>query len=73
MLRHWHQRFGVELVAVEGNTEFVVTWPPQTRADALEFAWQYLAYSDGAYDLCNTHSVIDLAASFLDAPVMLAW
>lgn len=43
MLRYWHRRFGGELVAIDTNTEFAVTRPPQTRADALEFARRYVA------------------------------
>jgi hypothetical protein len=74
ILHYWHDRYGVDLVAISGaTTEFAVARPPRTRPEALAVAWDYVQYNDGDYDLYGAETLTDLAASLIAAPVWLAW
>lgn len=74
ILRHWHDRYGAEIVAMTGRTaEFAVARPPRTRIEALALAWEYFLYNDGYYDLYHADNLTELAASLIGASVWLAW
>ncbi|MBU2665948.1 DUF4253 domain-containing protein [Actinoplanes bogorensis] len=74
ILRYWHERFGAELVSLTGTTaEFAVARPPATRLEAAAFAWEYMAYNDGAYDFYFADTLTELAGSLQDAPVWRMW
>lgn len=65
VLRHWHQRYGAELVCLERSAlELLVARPPRTEMEALAFAWEYATYSDGM-DLYQADAIPDLAASLI--------
>ncbi|MGI5175490.1 DUF4253 domain-containing protein [Dactylosporangium sp. CA-152071] len=74
ILKHFHARYGAELVAMTGTTaEFTVKWPPRDRAGALRLAAEYRVYNDGEYDYYGADTLTDLAVSLSHATVWRAW
>lgn len=74
ILRHFHARYGAELVAMTDTTaEFAVAHPPRDRAGAIELAWQYRMYNDGEYDYYFADTLTDLAVSLSGADVWRVW
>jgi hypothetical protein len=75
VLRHWGERYGLELVCfAESSLEFLVNRPPRTQDEALAFAWEYATYSPDSVDaLYYADTLADLAGSLLDAPIVVAW
>jgi hypothetical protein len=75
ILRHWHQRYGAELVCMTAtNVELAIARPSRTRPDALAFAWEYASYCpDGVDAVYRADDIVELAASLVDADVVLAW
>lgn len=74
-LRHWHQRHGLDVVAMAPDAmEFTVSRPPRTRRDALAFAWEYAAYcADGFDAVYEAETDVGMAACLIDAEVVRAW
>jgi hypothetical protein len=74
ILRYWNEKYGAEVVAMTAETvELHLAKPPATRAEALELAWEYELYNDGAYDRYLADDLRELAAGLLDNEVLLAW
>lgn len=75
ILRHWHNRYGAALVCMTAtNAELALTRPPRTRPDALAFAWEYASYCQDSVDaIYQADDLAELAASLLDAEVVIAW
>jgi hypothetical protein len=75
ILRHWHDRYGAALVCMSAtNAELAITRPPRTRPDALAFAWEYASYCQDSVDaIYQADDLADLAASLIDAEVVIAW
>jgi hypothetical protein len=75
ILRHWHHRYGAELVCMTAtNAELAITRPPRTRTDALAFAWEYANYCQDSVDaVYRADDLAGLAASLIDAEVVVAW
>lgn len=75
VLRHWQQRYGLEVVAMDRDAmQFAVSRPPRTRQEALEFAWEYASYCPDGFD--GPYAAEDLggmAACLIDAEVVVAW
>jgi hypothetical protein len=74
ILRHWHDRYGAELVCMTGTTaEMALTRPPRTRPDALAFAWEDASYCQNSHAVYAVDDLAGLAASLIDAEVVVAW
>jgi hypothetical protein len=74
ILRHFHDRYGAELVAMtDTSAEFAVARPPRSRADAIALAWEYRMYNDGEYDNYFADTLTDLAVSLTGADVWRVW
>jgi hypothetical protein len=75
VLRHWHQRYGLDLVAIASDgMQFVVSRPPRTRREALEFAWEYAGYCPDGFDgLYAAEDLGGMAACLIDAETVLTW
>lgn len=74
ILRYWHGRYGAELVtAFDDAADIAVARPPRDRHQALQLAWEYQCYNDGAYDIYGADCLTDLAASLVDADCWRAW
>ncbi|MFG2003068.1 DUF4253 domain-containing protein [Spirillospora sp. NPDC048911] len=74
VLRHWHEHYGAELVCLERSAlELLLSRPPQTRAEALAFAWEYTAYCADGADLYQAEELPELAGSLLNAEVVRFW
>jgi hypothetical protein len=73
VLRHWHHRYGAEIVCMPGigQLELAVTRPPRTRLEALDFAWEYIFYClDGMASPYEADDIQDLAACLIDAEIV---
>jgi hypothetical protein len=54
--------------------EFMVSRPPRTRRDALEFAWEYAGYCPDGFDgVYEAEDMGGMAACLIDAEVVHAW
>lgn len=73
ILRHWHERYGADLLAMSFDTvDIAITRPPTTRPEARRAALEFEMYNEGAYDEYGS-SLNDVAAGLLGADVWLAW
>ena len=72
-LRHWHDTYGAELVAVTSDQlELRVLRPPATRSDALTVAHEHFAYCiDIVIESAGTIS--EYAAMLLEGPTWTFW
>jgi hypothetical protein len=74
ILQYFHERYGVELVALTATTaEFAVSRPPIERLDVVRLAWEYRTYNDGEYDYYLADTLTDLAVSLQGALVWRVW
>jgi Domain of unknown function (DUF4253) len=75
VLRYWHDRYGADLVCMSySSIELAMTRPPRTRSAALALAWEYASYCYDSTDaVYQADDLASLAASLIDAEVMLAW
>jgi hypothetical protein len=74
VLRHWHERYGAELVGlVRDGMELALARPPRTRTDAMALAWEYAMYSLDGMDLYHADDLPDLAACLIDAETLRFW
>lgn len=73
LMKHWHERFGAELVGMTHDVvEMLVSRPPQDRAAAIELAKQQYDYCGDIVDQ-GVGSIEGLAAGLLKASVWYFW
>jgi uncharacterized protein DUF4253 len=75
MLKHWHERYGADLMSMTDTTvEVWVRLPPRDRESSWQLAWEHYVYCRETigYDLM-TNTLEDLAARLLNAPRWYFW
>ncbi len=72
-MKHWHERFGAEVVGMTSSVvEMAVARPPRDRDAALALAKQHYDYCGDIVDQ-GVGSIEALAAGLLDGTVRYFW
>jgi hypothetical protein len=71
LLRRWHEQYGAEVVSLwRDSLEVWVHRLPRDRAEALELAWEHLAYCD---DILDAGTIEELAKILMVSRVWSFW
>jgi hypothetical protein len=72
--KHWHERYGAEIVCASGDVvEMRVTRPPTSQAAAMELAREQFLYSGGDLVFQGVETMSALGAALVGSSVWYFW